>query len=228
MGDSGHVAKSQVNKLRTAIPHWSILLGSQLVGFCNLTIAWLLYDHSLDEAAAEGLAWGVGFGVALWVGPRIQVAAKNWAKQRLADQLRRISRILQELGIEDSPELQPGEVSEQYAWWARAWWLLSWSLMCILGFALTGIFLAHGDIRGATSLSINLSLFGGIWIGSATITFGSIIRSEWRLRQLESAFAAAPTPQPWIEELGVVRSVRSQCHHIDRVPTWPIRVAALA
>lgn len=228
MGDPGYVEKFQVGKLWAELwvtaPHWSVLLTGTVAGLGSLLVAWQLKGLSLDEAAAEGLAWGVGFGVGLWIGHRVTVGLLLWTKHHLANQLRRVNKLMQELGISGESELQP-KPATQYAWWARAWWFSYWSISCVFGFALTGIFLADGDIQGVTTLSFGLSFFGGMLISTTMMFYGPIIRSEWNLRQLEARVAAIRPQRPRIEGLRIVESVQAQCHHIEHVTAWPVRVS---
>ena len=62
-------------------------------------------------------------------------------------------------------------------------------------------------------------------IGTTMMFYGPIIRSEWSLRQLEAQVAAIRLQRPRIDGLGIVKSVQAQCHHIEHVTAWPVRVS---
>ena len=227
------MAKTQIGRVRlylgSSLPHWAILLNGCLVGVLNLLVRVLIGDTPLEQATAASIAWGVGFGMGLWIGYKASIETLRWTKRCVSNQWQRVEHLLELLGI-DSKSLPSSTESSRYQWWPRSWWAVYWSLSNLVSFVLVGLFLQLGGDSSGSSVSYGISWSAGMLISGSILFYGPIIRCEWRLRKLEERVFAAQDhyQQPGTRQLSVVGGIKALYRYIDRVTAWPVRLSLAA
>ena len=211
---------------RVVLPHWSVLLNGQLVGLSTVFIQVQIANRSLEQATAVGLAWGVGFGVGLWLGYQVAGLLLLWTKRHITRQGQRIDNLLAVLGI-DSAALPTNEQPTRYSWWRFAWWPLYWALSNLASCSLVWIFLVPESAPGIVAVTYGMIFWAGVLVIAGCLFYAPVVRAEWQLRQLEAKILRPEDPRASADarRLGVVQGIKYLDRYIDRVTAWPVRLS---
>ena len=211
---------------RVVLPHWSVLLNGQLVGLGTVFIQVQFADRSLEQATAVGLAWGVGFGVGLWLGYHVAVLLLLWTKRHITRQDQRIDTLFAVLDI-DKAALPANEQPTRYRWWRFAWWPLYWALSNLASCSLVWMFLMPGSSPGIGTVVYGVLFWAVVLVMTGCLFYAPIIRAEWQLRQLEAKILCPEGPRAPADtrRLGAVQGIKYLSRYIDRVTAWPVRLS---